>query len=216
MIVRKFYLIFILAFFGATIFPQQRDSRKYVTKPGSKLWIEGTSTLNDFNCRATLIKGFAFLHSTVNLEEKLKENDESPQTDDEVDVTILARSLNCGMDAMNQDMYNAMKADKYPSIHYSLIEAHIVDKDSAGWSDLMTTGDLTIAGVTKTVDILVKVKRLRGGDFRLTGNKALSMKDYGIEPPNHLWGLIRAHDNFSVHFDLVVGYDEEDQIKLKN
>jgi len=213
----KFFLIFIFISLGISIFPQQRDDKKYITKPGSRLWIEGTSTLNDFSCRATLIKGFAYLHSTVNLEEKLKKKSDPEKNDDQVEVTILAHSLNCGMDAMNQDMYNAMKADQYPTIRYNLIDAHIVDEDSStGWSNLATKGDLTIAGVSKTVDILIKVKRLPNGDFRLVGNKELSMKDYNIVPPNHLWGLIRAHDNFSVYFDLIVGSGEVEQPRLKN
>lgn len=183
---------------------------EYVTKEGSRIWIEGTSTLNNFRCQARLVKGFAYLHSTINLEQKLKENSKSDNDRDEVTLTILSHDLDCGMDAMNEDMYRAMKTGEFPVIKYRLINAYITeDEDSTGWSVLATSGDLTIAGVTKKVDIIVKVIRLKNGDFRLVGDKLLKMSDFDIDPPSHLWGLIKAHNNFSVLFDLIVGLSDK-------
>lgn len=198
-------LIFFLLTFAAA-FPQQKNVLEYVTKEGSKIWIEGTSTLNNFRCRARLVKGFAYLHSTISLEQKLNKDSKSDNDRDDVTLTILSHNLDCGMDAMNQDMYRAMKTGEFPIIKYSLIHAYITENmDSSGWSVLATHGDLTIAGVTKKVDIIVKVMRLKNGDFRLVGDKLLKMSDFEIVPPSHLWGLIKAHNNFSVLFDLIVG-----------
>lgn len=197
-------IFFSLAFIVA--YPQQKNILEYVTKEGSRIWIEGTSTLNNFRCQARLVKGVAYLHSTINLEQKLKQNSNSNNNQDEVILTILSRNLDCGMDAMNQDLYRAMKTTEFPIIKYSLINANIAENiDSSGWSVLATLGNLTIAGITKKVNISVKVMRLKNGDFRLVGEKLLKMSDFDIDPPSHFWGLIKAHNNFSVLFDLIVG-----------
>ncbi|MHB1688755.1 MAG: hypothetical protein ACYCVH_15485 [Ignavibacteriaceae bacterium] len=106
---------------------------------------------------------------------------------------------------MNQDMYRAMKAAQFPIVRYDLIDAHLITGiDSSGWFEFATKGSLSIAGETNVVDIMIKVYQLPNGSFRLVGNKNLSMKDYSIEPPEHLWGLIKAHDKLTVFFDLTV------------
>ena len=202
-------IFFFLLFQWTIIYAQQKEFIKYVTQPGSRLWIEGSSTINDFNCRARLVKGFAFIHSKDNLSEKFSKGFKKDKDKDEVVVTVLVHSLDCGLDAMNEDMYRAMKASQFPILRYDLIDAHLISSaDSSGWFDLATKGDLTIAGETNAVDIIVKVQNLPNGAFRLVGNKNLSMKDYGIEPPSHLWGLVKAHNRLKVFFDLIVAIEK--------
>ncbi len=202
-------ILFFLLFQWTIIYAQQKEFIKYVTQPGSRLWIEGSSTINDFNCRARLVKGFAFIHSKDNLNEKFSKGFKKDKDKDEVVVTVLVHSLDCGLDAMNEDMYRAMKASQFPILRYDLIDAHLISSaDSSGWFDLATKGDLTIAGETNAVDIIVKVQNLPNGAFRLVGNKNLSMKDYGIEPPSHLWGLVKAHNRLKVFFDLTVAIEK--------
>ncbi|MHB8336952.1 MAG: hypothetical protein ACYDEE_06025, partial [Ignavibacteriaceae bacterium] len=103
-------ILFFLLFQCTIIYAQQKEFIKYVTQPGSRLWIEGSSTINDFNCRARLVKGFAFIHSKDNLNEKFSKGFKKDKDKDEVVVTVLVHSLDCGLDAMNEDMYRAMKA----------------------------------------------------------------------------------------------------------
>ena len=202
-------ILFFLLFQWTIIYAQQKEFIKYVTQPGSRLWIEGSSTINDFNCRARLVKGFAFIHSKDNLNEKFSKGFKKDKDKDEVVVTVLVHSLDCGLDAMNEDMYRAMKASQFPILRYDLIDAHLISSvDSLGWFDLATKGDLTIAGETNAIDIIVKVQNLPDGAFRLVGNKNLSMKDYGIEPPSHLWGLVKAHNRLKVFFDLIVAIEK--------
>ncbi|MHB8579420.1 MAG: YceI family protein [Ignavibacteriaceae bacterium] len=204
-----FFALIIFLIQLPAVFAQQKEFIKYVTQPGSRLWIEGSSTINDFTCGARLVKGFAFIHSNDNLNEKFSKGFKKNKDKDEVVVTVLVHSLDCGLDAMNEDMYRAMKAAQFPILRYDLIDAHLISSaDSSGWFDLATNGDLTIAGETNIVDIIVKVKSLPGDSFRLVGNKNLSMKDYGIEPPSHLWGLVKAHNQLKVFFDLIVAKDK--------
>ncbi|HUX60297.1 MAG TPA: YceI family protein [Ignavibacteriaceae bacterium] len=205
-------ILFLLLLISPAINSQQKDFIKYVTQPGSRLWIEGSSTISSFNCKARLLKGFAYIHSSDILSEKLTKGFKRDVDKDEVDVTVLVYSLDCGLEAMNEDMYHAMKAAQFPTLRYDLIDAHLSSKaDSAGWFELETKGELTIAGETNVVDIIVKVLHMQNGSYRLIGSKSLMMKDYGIEPPSHLWGLVKAHNRLKVFFDLIVAADKSAQ-----
>ncbi len=178
----------------------QDSSRiRYVTLPGSKLWFEGTSNIDEFTCSTHQVNGFAEIFNDQKLNPgSLKK--------DKVIVTVLVHTLDCGKDMMNEDMYNAMKADKFPDIKYELIEAHLSPKpDSTNWFSMQTHGALYIAGEKNVVDIKFKVEKLTNGNFRLLGGIPLSMLDYGIVPPTHFFGLIKANKNLIVRFDLIAG-----------
>ena len=73
---------------------------------------------------------------------------------------------------------------------------------------MQTHGSLYIAGEKNVVDIKFKVEKLANGNFRLIGGIPISMLDYGIVPPTHFFGLIRANKNLIVHFDLLAGREE--------
>jgi len=45
---------------------------------------------------------------------------------------------------------------------------------------------------------------LDDGRIRVTGKKEIKMTDYDVEPPTGLFGLVRAEDELTVHFDLYV------------
>ena len=194
-IILMFSLISLSGFVKA-----QDGDIKYVAEAGSKLWIDGTSTIDSFTCNTHQINGFADIVNNLNM------NDSSIRKD-KVEVTVPVFTLDCGKSIMNDDMYNAMKANKFPMIKYELIKAHIASKlnSTADRFLLKTYGYLTIAGVTNKVDITINVHKLSNGSFRLTGKKSLSMLDYGIVPPSHFFGLIRAHDQLVVNFDIIAG-----------
>ena len=186
---------------GAALNAQTNDTR-YVTQAGSRLWIEGTSTVDSFTCTTGQVNGYAEIINSTNM------NDNSIRKD-KVEVTVPVFTLDCGKSIMNDDMYNAMKASKYPMIKYELVKAHIASKidTAAGWFTIETLGYLTIAGVKNEVNIQINVQKLPDGRFRLTGKKSLSMLDFGITPPSHFFGLIRAHDQLVVNFDLIASRD---------
>ena len=191
----------ILLCFGIILFLSRINSAQeivYKTLPGSKMWIEGTSTLNVYTCKTDDVNGYAELYNARG------ENDTSLGKD-KANLLIMVKSLNCGKDLMNEDMYNAMKSGEFPFISYELLSARLVSHaDSAdGWFDLETRGKLSIAGDTNTVVIIMKIKKMTNHVYRLVGSKALSMRDFGIIPPSHFFGLIKARKGLTVHFDLL-------------
>ena len=207
----KFILFFIglisISIYSMNIYGQGREEIRYITLPESKLWINGTSNIDLFTCKSHLVRGYA------EIEKNLRVNSPS-SAKDTVIVSVLVHSLSCGQSMMNSDMYNAMKADKYPVIKYELLNAHLfsIPDSITGWFTINTKGYLFIAGEKNIVNIKIKVKRMTDGNYRLVGSSALSMLNYGITPPSHFFGLIHAHDKLIVHFDLIAA--KENQIRI--
>jgi hypothetical protein len=174
----------------------------YVTVPGSRIWLEGTSTVNDYVCATGKVEGFAEISSYFNIHSGTLRKDK-------VLVSIAVRTLDCGNNSMNKDMYKAMKADEFPEIKYELVYTRISAKpDSSKFLTLNSLGYISIAGLRKLENIKITIEKLPDGYFRLIGCLPVSMLDFGITPPEHLLGLIKAHDKLIVHFDLIVSEEK--------
>lgn len=173
---------------------------------GGQVWIEGSAGPVDYRCTARQLSGAGEI-----------ENRENPQAtvtahgQVQIAVSLPVRSLDCGKRAMNNDMYEALKADKHDAIRYRLLDAVAVNResrdatpDSSSWMTIRTRGLMEIAGVEDTTTIYVKGKMLSDRRFRVRGSKQLHMDTYNIDPPSAMFGLIRADKRLTVHFDVTV------------
>lgn len=200
LIILSFLLIMALAIPVNYSFAQGKTKIEYIALAKSRIWIDGSSTINDFSCSSDKIKGFGYLRPTQNTPKQIQASDSSV-----VDITVTVKSFDCGVEGMNNDMHNALKYERYPLIKYRLVDADVLSKKdslSAAKFTLNTKGELSIAGVTNTVNILMQVDKLNDGTYHLVGHKPLSMYDFDITPPSAFFGLIKAHDKLTVYFDL--------------
>lgn len=170
---------------------------RVVLLPGSQLWIDGSSTVNSFTCDANEIFGYGVLEDARN------------DRDAEVEIAVPVRQFDCGKRRMNQDMYEALKADEYPTIEYVLDDARLLTgvPEPGDEFSIQTRGRLTIAGAEREITMVVKGERLSDGTYRVEGSEPLAMSDFGVDPPTALLGLVKAHDRIVVRFDLVAGLD---------
>ena len=166
-----------------------RAQSSYQAVPGSKLWFDGSSTVNTFSCSTVQVNGTALFEK------------DTPA----VFVEIAVRTLNCGNDGMNDDMFHAMKTNEYPLIQYVLRSTGNASVNpQSGEIHVVTSGDLTIAGSSESVEIPISIMPLGGGRYRVRGTKPLSMHEFHITPPSAFFGLIQAHDLLIVSFDIIV------------
>lgn len=173
-------------------------------EPGGKVWIEGSASIVDYTCTAQRLSGNGSIKNAKNPQQNIKGHGDVAVT-----VTIPVRLLDCGKKKMNSDMYEALKAKRHKSITYQLIDASLIEDNSAaagdnGWMDIKTTGMLEIAGVKNRTEVTVQGKLISENRFRVKGSKKIDMETYDIEPPTALLGLIKASNELVVHFDVTV------------
>ena len=226
------------------------------THEGSRIWLEGSSTVHRFDCVARSIQGTAFIEGyggEVPAASGIQEADEGPRTsgpdagtDQQGMVTrrpgshpaeihlaggspaevklnemqqklhvllkIPVKSFDCGRSRMNRDMYEALKSDKYDYITFEFENARSLERSPSvseslfddGYQPFQIDGVLNVAGVDRNVTLLVRGRPEGEGRYRILGQKEISMQDFEIDPPTALRGLIRAHDDLTVFFDLHV------------
>lgn len=162
----------------------------------SRVAITGTSTLNRFECEAGSVQGTGRF-----------ENGRA-----EARVTVPVKAFDCGKSRMNHDLREAMKASKNPEIRFELTDVEHVESEPGKAGRLRVTGYLTIAGETRTVAFEASAERREGGKYRARGRSELRMSDFGVTPPTALAGLIRAHDQIVVHFDLLASISNHEEI----
>src|SRR5690554_7280057 len=70
------------------------------------------------------------------------------------------------------------------------------------WSSDVCSSDLTLAGVTRQIQMDVNVEETSEG-IRYTGSVPLKMSDFEIRPPTAMFGALRTGDEVTVGFDVV-------------
>jgi len=176
----------------------------------AQLWIEGSAGPIHYQCEAEKIIGAG------SIEKKDPQSSLKAHGKVHLSVSLPVHSLDCGKRAMNNDMYNALKAKKFSTIHYKLLDAKLAEHQSADtlnqWMDIRTLGIMEIAGVRDTTVINVQGKVLGDKQFHVKGSKSLNMDTYHIKPPTAMFGLIRANKELVVHFDVTVTLGEQGPI----
>lgn len=177
--------------------------RQLALSSESKLWIDGTSTVNAFTCSSKAPEGYGVLKSDAN--RALQASTASVESSTLAELVVPVESFDCGKSRMNRDFYDALKADAHPLIRYELEYADVVSRpeDENGFYQLRAVGRIIIAGAERTVTTTLLAQRSDDGRYHVEGSQQLLMSTFGIDPPTALLGLVRAHDRIEVHFDLV-------------
>lgn len=174
----------------------------FVPADKSRLWIEGSSNVNQFECRAEEYAGEATLPGTENYT-----SSQQTTTNDflSIRIDIQVDSIECGKRKMNHDLQKALQAERFPEISFLFQEATRLNEpqDTEEAFQLKVRGLLTVAGTTKEISFTTEAYYTDQNTVRALGGTTINMTDYGVEPPTALMGLIRANEELTVNFDLI-------------
>lgn len=159
----------------------------YRQSDDSYLSISGTSTLNPWTMNSDEGKyRVEFELSDEGLPVKLNS----------LSLSLPCESLKSGHSAMDKNAYSALNADSYKLITFILTSSKI----SSG--KIECTGNLTVAGSTKSISIETTYRPLESQALLFTGKKKLKMSDFGIEPPSFMFGTVSTGDEITVSFNV--------------
>jgi polyisoprenoid-binding protein YceI len=181
------------------------DLIRFDAQPGSKVKLEGTSTVHDWTMEGNIIAGYLELDPSFPTDPAAKP---SPgKVNARGQVTIPVRSIKSGKKTMDEVMQEAMKQKDFPKIEYRLTEMTLNGTPAAGQTlQFETRGELSIAGVTNKVILPVTMERIDKSKLKITGMKALRMTDYGVQPPapKLALGAIKTGDDIKISFEWTV------------
>lgn len=178
----------LLGFLGITYGQEVSKNKVLDIKLPSSVVIKGSSTLHDWE---------SIVEKT---EAQLIVNNLKDVNIETLNVTVEVLSIKSGKRIMDKLTYKALKAEEFPLITFIFKKGEIMSQDNV-YIDIKLNGDLSIAGVTKNVNVLTKINK-NGKNVVLTGSYQLKMTSFGVEPPTALLGTIKTGDDITIEFSL--------------
>ena len=181
---------------------------RYESQPGSKMRMDGTSTIHDWHAESQLIGGFIELDAALlDAPDKAKPGKVAAKGE----TFVAVRSLKCSSGkAMDAVMQEAMKEKENPRITFKLVELTL--KEVKGTQvNFEAKGSLTVSGVTKDITFPVSLlRRVDQSRIAFSGTTAMKMTDFKITPPapTAAIGLIKTGDDVKLTFEWVMAKKE--------
>ena len=101
---------------------------------------------------------------------------------------------------MDNKTYEAFNHEKHPEIVF-VMKGQTVNASN---STIDLKGTLSMAGKTLPVDLKVNYKLTSAGELKITGEKQITMTDFGMEPPTAMMGAIKVGNDISVTFEITL------------
>ena len=168
-----------------------------VLQPQSRLWIDGTSSIRSFSCKAGEVS--ATIEAVgPNAISQLLTGEKGVKT---VSVAVPAERLDCGNGTMNEHMRKAIKLTEHKSIEFRLAD-YDVTRNADGVAGTIN-GSLFLGGITKPITLKAEGKQ-EAGMLHITGSYDLDMTEYGLKPPTLMFGRIKVGKTVKVNYDLLL------------
>ena len=118
--------------------------------------------------------------------------------------TIETELLKSGHAAMENSAYKALKTKSYDNISF-IHKSSIINQVDSKHFEIKCNGYLTVAGTEQETNLVVSCKLNDDKTFTCTGSKKLKMTDFNIKPPSVGLGTVKASDEISIAYDLIIG-----------
>jgi len=172
----------------------------FTLAPGSRLSLEGESTLHAYKSTATKVEATADFDGTFAAGSPDARAAVAAGALMGLRVAVPVADLKSGEGGLDKNMQKALKQDAAPVIRFTLVD-YKAEEAKDGSLLVKAHGRLAIAGVEK--DTVVEAAcRFGPGGVEVTGAKDVLMSDYGIKPPVMMLGTIKTADKVVVRFAL--------------
>ena len=172
---------------------------------GSALWIEGTSTMHNFECRSkevtvTLLRDPA-TPNPANAAELLRLIQAGGVRG--VAVRVPVATLHSEKSGLDKNMRKTMNEEKYPNVSFRLDKYDPAPGAAGDTVAIKAAGALTICAQERPIQLTARAYPGDGGVW-LEGSQKLRMSEYGIKPPTMMMGAIRVGDPVTVGYRLLL------------
>ena len=162
------------------------------------VWFTGASNIRSFSCTSNQVA----LSAEAALDEFDRTKADGVPAVRSAALAIPVRSLDCGIQKMNDDLFATLGGAADPTISFRLDEYVVIKPGSPG--AVRMHGLLRLAGHAKQVVVYGTVVRDGNDQLRLRGERRIDVRDFGVKPPRRFFGLMRVRPEVDVHFDVAV------------
>ena len=190
--------------------PAAGQTTTLAARSGSKMRIEGTSNIHDWQVESPIIGGMMEVGPNFPLEPGQAATPGKVEAKAEVFIQVrMLKSIEKDgkpyMDSMDAVMWEHMRETENKKIVYRLSELTLKEAAKAKDAPYLfeAKGDLAVAGVTNKITMTVSVLPLGEKKLKITGTTNLKMTDFKIEPPAPAiaMGMIKTGDDVKLIFE---------------
>jgi len=206
---------FALVLLAAFSVQAAEEGTRFFARSGSKMRMEGTSNIHDWQVESTLIGGFLEVGPGFPMEPGQAAT--PGKIPAKAEAFVMVRSLKSlekdgkpYSDRMDEVMYEHLKAqDQRTRIVYRLDELTLKEAAKSKEAPYVfeAKGDLVVAGVTNKITMPVNILPLGDNKLKVSGTTTVKMSDFKIDPPapKIALGMIKTGDEVKLIFDWMVG-----------
>ena len=169
-----------------------KHSTSVLITPKSELSINGTSNVTDFKCiysikniNTPISIYFERTHNIIRFEKAM--------------LVLENNGFDCGGKGINKDFHGLLKSDVYPKITLKLKEIKL-HQNKNNTADALIA--IEIAGKSQTYQM--QIEYLKDENLMISGKLKLNIKDFSLEPPKKMLGLIVVSEIIEINFKLVL------------
>ncbi|RNC85673.1 MAG: YceI family protein [Balneola sp.] len=170
---------------------RQTNQVKSIILEGSKLRINGTSNVSNFECNYIDPIATDTLNQTITFGDSLSVTGDS--------IQLSSSSFDCGKRAINKDLRKTLKAKDFPFLELKLESIEIADEVPFQASLLVF-----IAGIKRIEPVTITEFSSEEEIVSFKGEGSILLTDFDLKPPSALFGLIKVNHQVDIHFDLTL------------
>lgn len=189
--IKTILMLFIPALWvGNLAYSQSKMSAK-----SFKITVSGNSTMHKWSSNVT--------KSTFAGDFSIVDGDFKKINSALVKMEVTSMKSHQDSDLMDERTHKTLKSEKYPQITYDYLST--LSAESKGdFSTIKVNGNLTIGGVSKPTELILKITNLSNGDVQIKGSRKILMSNHGIKPPSFMAGAIKVDDEIEIIFDVIL------------
>jgi polyisoprenoid-binding protein YceI len=140
----------------------------------SKLWAEARSSLHPIKVESNAVEG--------SLELEVASGHADLSKTPKGSIALHVESLKTGNRLEDRELERQLQVRKYPRIRGEVREVAALD----GGRRYRVRGDLTLRGVTKSLEGEVTLQVIDDRTVQVEGEKTIDVRDFGLQPPKIL------------------------------
>ena len=114
-------------------------------------------------------------------------------------ITLMASNFDCHNNMITRDFKKTLRIENYPEMYIRFLQ---LKRKREQKPELTGTMEIVIAGVSKRYAVTCLIKSAGNNEKHLEGTRSFKFSDFGLQPPDKLFGAIKVEDNISVNFHL--------------
>jgi polyisoprenoid-binding protein YceI len=166
------------------------------TSTDVSITVTGTSSLHDWEMQSD---------DAVSEVQFIVDNDGQPEKLESVMLRLQKTTLKSDRSGLDRRAYDAMNASRHPEIIFRANGSGDLEQNGDKY-EVSTKGELTVAGVTRTIDVNATCTNGNGNELVCTGSQNIMMSDFNIDPPVMMLGTLRTGDEITINYRIVYNH----------